>query len=188
VNEMARRLVAGVVGVALGAGSGSLLLANGISGGAGAPAALVALYVVFLVATLTLLAGAIFFSETEIDQLAAARATLPRRRVRTALKRAGRSTGLVTRNGARFAARTSRAAARKLGAQLESALTPERRHAVLRALGLEDIEARPTPSPGRYAAAHARRKVPATSAITRRYNAFEAKRGARSRVTRVASR
>jgi len=192
---MARRFVAGVVGVALGAGSGSLLLANGISGGAGAPAALVALYVVFLVATLTLLAGAIFFSETEIDQLAAARATVPRRRVRTALKRAGRRTGLATRNGARFAARmsraaarTSRAGARRLGEQLESALTSERRHAVLRALGLEDLEAQPNPNRGRYAAAHARRKVPETSAITRRYNAFEARRGARSPIARVASR
>jgi hypothetical protein len=187
---MTRRLVAGVLGVALAAGSGSLLLANGISGGDAARSARVALYVVFLVAMLTLLAGAIAYSEKSIDQLAAARATLPRRRVRTAVKRAGHRAGLATRKGVRFAARASRAGARELselGAQLESALTPERRHALLRALGLEDIEANPNPRPGRYAAAHARRPV-ATSAITRRYNAFEARRGARSRVTRVASR
>lgn len=179
---MTRGLIAGTSGAAVVV-AGSLMLANGFSGGGGAR---VALYVAFLVATLTLLAGAIAYSEGSIDQLAAARATLPRRRVRTAVKRAGRRAGLATRNGVRFTARTSRVGAQTLGAQLESALTPERRHAVLRALGLEDIEERPASKP--YAVAHARRKAIATSPITRRYNAFEARRGAQSRVARVASR
>jgi hypothetical protein len=180
---MTRGLIAGTSGAAFAVAAGSLMLANGFSGGGGAR---VALYVVFLVATLTLLAGAIAYSEGSIDQLAAARATLPRRRVRTAIKRAGHRTGRATRNGVRFVARASRIGPQTLGAKLESALTPERRHAVLRALGLEHIEAPPAPKP--YAVAHARRKAMATSPITRRYNAFEARRGAQTRVARVASR
>jgi hypothetical protein len=199
---MTRRLAAGGGAAAAAAGAGSLLLANGVSGGDGGRGVLVVLYLVFLVATLALLAGGIAWSEKWIDQLAAARASSRRqKRWRAAAKqvgrRVGRRVGMAARDGAgfaarssrdgvSFAARTSRAGARRLQAQLETALTPERRHAVLRALGLEDIDAPPAPKP--YAAAHARRKAMATSAVTRRYNAFEARRGTRPRAARPASR
>jgi hypothetical protein len=199
---MTRRLVAGGGATAAAVGAGALLLANGISGGSGGRGVLVVLYLVFLVATLSLLAGGLAWSEQAVDQMAAARvSSRRRRRLRTAAKRVGRRVGRrvgmaardsvyfaarTSRDGAYFAARTSRAGARQLQAQLETALTPERRHAVLRALGLEDIDAPPAPKP--YAAAHARRKAMATSAVTRRYNAFEARRGTRPRAARPASR
>ncbi len=209
---MARYLIGGVVCAAAGVGVGALLIANRISSGGDRPAVLVALYIVFLVATLTVLAGGLAYSQTSVDQLAAARAAAPRRSLRAATMRMGkrvrRQAGVAARHGATFAARTSRVAAlmsragaRQLGAgtgrlraQLEAALTPERRHALLTALGLEEpagadgATAPARPAARRYAAAHARRKVPATSAVTRRYNAFEAGRGARSRVARAASR
>ena len=199
---MTRRLVAGGGATAAAVGAGSLLLANGVSGGDGARGVLVVLYLVFLVATLALLAGGLAWSERWVDQMAAARVnTRRRKRLRTAVKRVGRRAGhrvgtaardgvyfaaRMSRDGAYFAARTSRAGARRLQAQLETSLTPERRRAALRALGLEDLDEPPAPKP--YAAAHARRQALATSAVTRRYNAFEARRGTRPQAARQASR
>ena len=184
---MGRRLTAGGIAAAGAVGAGSLMLANGVSGERGGRGVLVGLYIVFLVATLGLLAGGIAWSEKWVDQMAAARVrTHRRRRLRTAAKRVGRRVGVTARDGVGFAARTTRAGAQKLETQLASAFTPERGHAVLRALGLEDIDEPPPPKP--YAVAHARRKAMATTPITRRYNAFEARRGERSRFERAASR
>jgi hypothetical protein len=190
---MARRLVATVVGGAAALGAGSLLVANGVTSGGGGRAGMVALYVVFLAATLALLAGGIVWSEKAIDQLAAARATRPRRVWRARAARAGRRAGAAARSGARLAGR----GARVVGGRVETAvvtavqegMTSERRHAFLRALGLEEIEPPDTTAPrGRYASAHARRRAQPQSAITRRYNALEARRGTRARGTRTGAR
>ncbi len=190
---MARRQWAGVAGLAATVSVGSLVLASGMSSGANGRTALVALYLVFLVATLTLLAGGIAYSEKWVDQMAAARATWPRRSLRRAVKRVGRRAGMATRragvatrNGIVFAARTSRAGLQRL----ETALTPERRHAVLVALGLQETDGAGAPArtPPEGAIARARRAAVVNSPTTRRYNAFEAKRGARSRTARPASR
>jgi len=186
---MARRQWAGLAGLAATVSVGSLVLANRTSSGANGRPALVALYLVFLVATLTLLAGGIAYSEKWVDQMAAARATWPRRSLRRAVKRVGRRAGMAarragmaTRNGIVFAARTSRAGLQRL----DAALTPERRHAVLVALGLQETDGAGAPPKG--AIARARRAAVVNSPTTRRYNAFEARRGARSRIARPASR
>ena len=91
---MTPRLIVGGAAAATAAGAGSLLLANGVSGGGGGGrGALVALYLVFLVATLALLAGGIVWSEKWVDQIVADRGGLVAPEAAAHRGEAGGSTG-----------------------------------------------------------------------------------------------
>ena len=162
---MTRRLIAGGAAAATAVGAGSLLLANGVSGGGGgARGVLVVLYLVFLVATLALLAGGLAWSEKWVDQIAATAGGPAAPEAAAHRGEAGGATGGCRHTGRRLLRRSNVTApphechepAPSDSGAAQGSLTPERRHATLRAWASRRSR-NPPHGPGPYAAVHARR-------------------------------